>query len=108
MKYGSLAFAGLLLFSTAACTKTKPVAATRPADTTPVTSAPATQPPQQRDSTRPTEAPQQTARDTGPGRQMPPEVRRTLNERLAHLSDALFDYDKATIRDHARRAPDED
>jgi peptidoglycan-associated lipoprotein len=35
---------------------------------------------------------------------MPPEVRRTLNERLARLSDALFDYDKATIRDDAMNA----
>ena len=108
MKYGSLAFAGLVLLSTAACHHVKPTAATRPADTTPVTSAPATQTPPQREMNRPTEAPQQTARDTGPGRQMPAEVRRTLNERLAHLSDALFDYDKATIRDDARRALDED
>jgi peptidoglycan-associated lipoprotein len=39
---------------------------------------------------------------------MPPEVRKTLNERLARLSDALFDYDKATIRDDARNALRED
>jgi hypothetical protein len=39
---------------------------------------------------------------------MPAEVRRTLNERLAHLSDALFDYDKATIRPDARKALDDD
>jgi len=29
---------------------------------------------------------------------MTQQERETLNQRLAHLSDALFDYDKATIR----------
>ncbi len=32
---------------------------------------------------------------------MTPQERATLNEKLAHLNDALFDYDKATIRDDA-------
>ncbi len=108
MKYGSLAFAGLLLISTAACHKTKPVAAARPADTTPVQSAPATQPPAQRPQPIAEQpATPQVARD-GSQRPMPAEVRRTLNERLAHLSDALFDYDKATIRPDAQKALDED
>ena len=35
---------------------------------------------------------------------MPESVRTTLNERLAKLEDALFDYDKATIRDDATTA----
>jgi peptidoglycan-associated lipoprotein len=35
---------------------------------------------------------------------MPPEVRASLNEKLARLEDALFDYDKSTIRDDARSA----
>ena len=35
---------------------------------------------------------------------MPPEVRANLNERLARMEDALFDYDKSTIRDDARTA----
>ena len=39
---------------------------------------------------------------------MPPEVRKNLNERLARLEDALFDYDKATIRDDARGALKDD
>jgi peptidoglycan-associated lipoprotein len=108
MKYGSLAFTGLLLLSTAACHHTPPVAATRPADTTPVTTTQPAPAPQQRESTRPPEAPQQAARNTDSNRPMPESVRRTLNERLAHLSDALFDYDKASIRDDARRALDED
>jgi len=32
---------------------------------------------------------------------MTPQERATLNERLARLEDALFDYDKATIRTDA-------
>jgi len=32
---------------------------------------------------------------------MPAETRATLNEKLSHLNDALFDYDKSTIRDDA-------
>jgi len=35
---------------------------------------------------------------------MTPQERETLNQRLAHLSDALFDYDKATIRSDATTA----
>ena len=66
------------LLSTAACHKTAPVAS-KPADTTPVASAPAPQAP-------------------APSDRMTPEVRATLNEKLAHLNDALFDYDKAVIR----------
>ncbi len=33
---------------------------------------------------------------------MPREVREALNAKLERLGDALFDYDKATIRDDAR------
>ncbi len=32
---------------------------------------------------------------------MTPQERATLNEKLSHLNDALFDYDKSTIRDDA-------
>ncbi|HVY92499.1 MAG TPA: OmpA family protein [Bryobacteraceae bacterium] len=35
---------------------------------------------------------------------MSAQERETLNQRLAHLSDALFDYDKATIRTDATTA----
>ena len=35
---------------------------------------------------------------------MPDQIRKNLNERLARLEDALFDYDKATVRDDARTA----
>jgi peptidoglycan-associated lipoprotein len=39
---------------------------------------------------------------------MPAEVRASLNERLARLEDALFDYDKATIRSDATVALKDD
>src|SRR5665213_1452063 len=39
---------------------------------------------------------------------MTPEERATLNERLAHMQDALFDYDKATIRADAGTALKDD
>ena len=35
---------------------------------------------------------------------MTAQERETLNQRLAHLSDALFDYDKASIRTDATTA----
>jgi peptidoglycan-associated lipoprotein len=100
MKQGTLALLGLAtLLSTAACHKAAPVAS-KPADTTPVAqSAPAAQAPplQQRDTTPAATPPaprQENARLT-------PQERARLNEILARLNDALFDYDKATIRDDA-------
>jgi peptidoglycan-associated lipoprotein len=101
MKHASIAaLLGMAtLLSTAACHKAAPVAS-KPADTTPVAAAPPerqAQPLQQR-PTPP--APVQTAQ-TPREERMTPEVRATLNEKLAHLNDALFDYDKSTIRDDA-------
>jgi peptidoglycan-associated lipoprotein len=100
MKHATLALLGLAtLLTTAACHKAAPVAK-KPADTTPVAAAappPQSQPMQRRDSTP---APTQTAA-TPRGERMTPEERATLNEKLAHLNDALFDYDKSTIRSDA-------
>ena len=100
MKYASLALLGLgTLLSTAACHKAAPVAA-KPADTTPVASAPAERqapPLQQRQAAAPPRETPQTPR----GETLTPQERATLNEKLAHLNDALFDYDKSTIRDDA-------
>lgn len=39
---------------------------------------------------------------------MTPQERVTLNERLAHLEDALFDFDKFTIRSDATTALKDD
>ncbi|MEQ1885946.1 MAG: OmpA family protein [Bryobacteraceae bacterium] len=41
-------------------------------------------------------------------RTMPPEVRASLNERLSHLEDAMFDFDKYTIRADASTALKDD
>jgi peptidoglycan-associated lipoprotein len=100
MKHATLALLGLAtLLSTAACTKKAPVAQ-KPADTTPVASAPpqnTAAPLQQRTST-PTPTPEAPAPR---GAVMTPQERATLNEKLARLNDALFDYDKSVIRDDA-------
>jgi peptidoglycan-associated lipoprotein len=92
------------LVATAACHKTAPVAKAAAPDPTPVAATPAAPPPAQRVPT-PTPAPAQRAAATTPQpTAMSPETRKTLNEHLARLEDALFDYDKATIRDDARTA----
>jgi len=106
MKQGSLALLGLtMLFSAAACSHKAPVAASHPPDVAPVASKPAPAPaPQQRASTpapAPTRTPAAPARSTNT---MTAQERATLNERLAKLEDALFDYDKATIRQDATSA----
>jgi peptidoglycan-associated lipoprotein len=101
MKNATLALLGVAtLLTTAACHKTAPVAQ-KPKDTTPVAAAPATAEaaPLQRRETAP--APAQTPQTRGPDAVMTPQERATLNEKLARLNDALFDYDKATIRDDA-------
>ena len=94
----AVGLAGIL--SIAACHKAVPVAS-RPTPPTPaVAAAPAPAP---RATPRPAPVsvtPSQTAQTTRPAT-MTPQVRATLNERLARLEDALFDYDKATIRSDA-------
>ncbi len=101
MKQGTLALLGLAaLLSTAACHKAAPVAA-KPADTTPVASAPApaaAHPMQQRQATA---TPARNEPVQNSGSHLTPAERIRLNEILARLNDALFDYDKATIRDDA-------
>src|SRR5271163_2786521 len=102
MKRNILALMGLAtLMATAACHKAKPVAQTPKPDTTPVASTPAAAKPATRAATTsPQPAQRAAATPSRPGT-MPPEVRASLNERLSHLEDALFDYDKATIRTDA-------
>lgn len=90
------------------CKKHAPAAATPKApDTTPVAQAPA--PPPTRPAARPAPAPapQQVAQ-TPRSNTMPPGVRQTLNDRLAKMEDALFDYDKSTIRADATTALKDD
>jgi peptidoglycan-associated lipoprotein len=93
-------FAGLLF--TSACHKSAPVAA-RPPDTIPVATAVPASPATPRSSgalAAPSRPVSQTPRSTT----MTPAERATLNERLARLEDALFDYDRATIRSDATAA----
>jgi peptidoglycan-associated lipoprotein len=98
--FALLGFAGLLC--TAACHKTAPVAA-RPPDTTPVaTVAPA--PPAPPKSSGAPAAPSRPVAQNSRSATMTPAERATLNERLARLEDALFDYDRATIRSDATTA----
>ena len=94
------AFGLVGILSIAACHKAVPVAS-RPTPPAPVaTAAPAatsrSTPRQAPVSVTPSQT-AQAARSTT----MTPQERATLNDRLARLEDALFDYDKATIRTDA-------
>jgi peptidoglycan-associated lipoprotein len=95
-----LGFAGLLC--TAACHKTAPVAS-RPPDTTPVATAAPAPPAPPKSSSAPA-APSRPVAQTPRSTTLTPAERATLNERLARLEDALFDYDKASIRSDATAA----
>jgi peptidoglycan-associated lipoprotein len=108
-KYIPSLIAAAVLMTSAACNKKAPVAKAAPPDTTPVASTPAAPAPAQRQNT-PAPAPTQRASTSTPSQPaaMSPEVRKNLNERLARLEDALFDYDKASIREDARTALRED
>jgi peptidoglycan-associated lipoprotein len=96
----TLILLGLSVLLTAACHKAVPLSAKSvPPAPVPVAAAPAS---------RPAAAPAPAAATTQPVRQAPARPstmttaeRETLNQRLAHLSDALFDYDKANIRPDA-------
>jgi peptidoglycan-associated lipoprotein len=105
MKQGTLALLGLAtLITTAACSHKAPVAASHPADVAPVAAAtPAPAPAPQRSTPAPVAQAQPTPAPSRPT-QMTAQERATLNERLARLEDALFDYDKATIRTDATTA----
>ena len=102
MKQGIFVLVGTAtLLMTAACHKAAPVAASHPAETTPVApaqQAPMAQRPAQRASTPPAATPERRSAV------MTPEQRADLNEKLARLEDALFDYNKSTIRTDASTA----
>jgi len=102
----TIGVAGFL--SVAACHKVAPLAATPNAPVAPATNAsnPATTTPSRSvsASNAASNQPSQASRAAG----MTPEDRATLNQRLARLEDALFDYDKATIRADATTALKDD
>jgi peptidoglycan-associated lipoprotein len=92
---------GFAMLFSAACHKTVPVSAkATPAPPPPAQTAPAPRP------APPAAKPVAQSKPAPPARPatMTPQERETLNERLAHLSDALFDYDKAVIRADASAA----
>ena len=95
-----LILCGLTVLFSAACHKAPPVSAKAvPPPPAPVAAAPAPQPAA---PARPVTQTQPVARTT-PARPatMTAQERETLNQSLARLSDALFDYDKANIRPDA-------
>lgn len=98
-----LTFTGFVL--TAACHKAVPVAA-RPPQPVPVAAAPQTPaaPPSSGAAASTSRPVIQSSRPTG----ITPQERAVLNDRLAHLEDALFDYDKSTIRADAASALQDD
>jgi peptidoglycan-associated lipoprotein len=97
----------IALLSVAACTKK--VAVSKPADITPV--AVAAPPPAATAARTPTAAPappKQIAVQPSKPTTMPADVRKRLDEYLAKLEDALFDYDQSTIRIDASAALKDD
>ena len=101
----AVVLAGIL--SIAACHKAVPVASAPPA---PIPAAAPTH------AEGPKTTPRAVAVNVRPGQPvqsprsatMTPQERATLNERLARLEDALFDYDKATIRSDATKVLKDD
>jgi peptidoglycan-associated lipoprotein len=96
--------AAIGILSAAACSH-KAAAINKPPDITPVAATPSQQPtrttaaaPRQ---TPPPAAPKQVAVNQAKQSNMPPDVRKKLDEYLAKLEDALFDYDQSTIRSDA-------
>jgi len=92
--------AAIAILSVAACSH-KVAAVNKPPNVTPVAATPSQQP------ARPQAAPRQTSPPAAPKQvavaqakqsNMPPAVRKKLDEYLAKLEDALFDYDQSTIR----------
>jgi peptidoglycan-associated lipoprotein len=96
--FATIGLAGL--FSLAACHKTVPVAA-HPAPPTPVAAAPANSAPSQATRTSPSSGRSNQPAESRPSSAMTPQERTTLNDRLARMEDALFDYNKASIRTDA-------
>lgn len=95
-----LAFLGIAALFTAACHKAAPVAAHNSLPPAPVPAA-TTPAPRPTPTPRPVAQTRPTQNNTARPAAMTAQERESLNQSLAHLSDALFDYDKATIRPDA-------
>jgi peptidoglycan-associated lipoprotein len=113
MKTLLLSLSGLaLLLASSGCSKKVAAAPPRPPDAAPVAQAqPAPALAAPKPNVRPTPAPPPAtvAQATPPAnRSLTPQERVTLNDSLARLVDALFDYDKSTIRSDASVALKDD
>ena len=101
-----------LILGAAGCAKKAPIAAApNKVDTTPVAPAPAPPTPAKQLANRqqPAATPARAATPTqAPPQRTPQQVIDTINTLLARLEDALFDYDKATIRTDASTALKDD
>ncbi len=110
MKQANLVVTGMAaiaIFSVAACSKK--VAVSKPADITPVAAVtPPPAPPPARTPTAAPAPPKQIAVQPSKPTTMPADVRKRLDEYLAKLEDALFDYDQSTIRIDASTALKDD
>jgi peptidoglycan-associated lipoprotein len=98
--------AAMAFLSAAACSHSHPVA-NKPADITPVAAAPSQPAARTQVAAKqavPPAAPKQVAVNQTKQTTMPPAVRKRLDEYLAKLEDALFDYDQSTIRADASAA----
>lgn len=102
MKQANLLVMGMTavaMFSVAACSR-KVAAVNKPADITPVATVSSPRPTPRAQTV--TSAPaQQVAPQPNRAKTMPAQVRKQLNDELAKLEDALFDFDKSTIRSDA-------
>ncbi len=102
---GSLA----LLLASSGCSKKVAAAPPRPPDAAPVAQAtPAPAPPARTPNVRQTPTPQATPTAAPRPTALTAKDRATLEASLARLEDALFDYDKATIRTDASVALKDD
>jgi peptidoglycan-associated lipoprotein len=101
--------AAIAILSAAACAH-KVAAVNKPPDITPVAATPSQAPartPATQAKATPSAAPRPVAVNTKQST-MPPAVRKKLDEYLAKLEDALFDYDQSTIRSDASVALKDD
>jgi|SRR5579862_3170814 len=108
---GPVLLATAAFLSIAACAH-KAVAVNHPPDPTPVASAPAQATPRTTQAKQvtapPAPAKQQPPVQVSRSTQLPPATRAKLNDLLAKLEDALFDYDQSTIRSDANVALKDD
>jgi peptidoglycan-associated lipoprotein len=105
---GALMFsASAVLLFTAACSK-KAVAVKPPAPPTNQTAQDTSTPTPQRSFANNSNSNTRSAPVAANNGRMNPEERKALNESLARMEDALFDYDTASIRPDAMKALQED